>query len=104
MPTKTYWQPAEIEQVEQFLRANNAVLEFSLKVRGKVLLLEHLAEDSIGFSTDLRITREADGIFLVERYCYRGSIDDWIPLGGVTLQNTNNYIQHLGHLSFFDLV
>ncbi|PIX25160.1 MAG: hypothetical protein COZ69_04150 [Deltaproteobacteria bacterium CG_4_8_14_3_um_filter_45_9] len=43
--------------------------------------------------------------FVVERYCFLGSIDDWINIGGPDkLENlTKRYLKHLGKESFFEL-
>ncbi|MEB3339163.1 MAG: hypothetical protein VKJ46_16960 [Leptolyngbyaceae bacterium] len=43
--------------------------------------------------------------FVVERWCFRGSVDDWIPLGqSHSLQDlVKNYGCHLGKESFYDL-
>lgn len=100
--TQSSWQSAEIAQIEKFLKANTAVREFHIKTRGKKMLLIEYS-DGHAFTTDLRISRESEHSFFVERFCYRGSIDDWIPLGCVNLAGTNAYIRHLGHLSFYDL-
>lgn len=42
--------------------------------------------------------------YVLERYCYRGSIDDWITIGGPDLLETlaEKILPHLGHDSFFD--
>jgi hypothetical protein len=43
--------------------------------------------------------------FVVERYCFLGSIDDWINIGGPDkLENLiKRYLKHLGKESFFEL-
>ena len=43
--------------------------------------------------------------FSVERWCFRGSIDDWIPLddGGTLHAVAEKYVPHLGQASFFEL-
>lgn len=42
--------------------------------------------------------------YVLERYCYRGSIDDWITIGGPDSLETlaEKILPHLGHDSFFD--
>jgi hypothetical protein len=47
----------------------------------------------------------AVGSFVVQRWCYRGSIDDWTFLGiGGTLEDlARTYATHLGRESFFEL-
>ena len=44
--------------------------------------------------------------FVVNRYCFRGSIDDWIDIGGpMHLQEASKvFLQHLGKESFYDLI
>jgi hypothetical protein len=43
--------------------------------------------------------------FMVQRYCFRGSIDDWIVVGGPDSLEAlaENFVKHLGKESFFDL-
>jgi hypothetical protein len=46
-------------------------------------------------------------LFLAERFCFRGSVDEWIDIGGdlgrlPTL--LKNFIHHLGRESFYDLI
>lgn len=45
-------------------------------------------------------------LFQVERWCFRGSIDDWFSLGGCRLlaDLVRQYVKHLGKESFFDLM
>jgi hypothetical protein len=45
--------------------------------------------------------------FLPERYCFRGSVDDWIPIGsegpsGIEVL-TKRYVKYLGKESFYEL-
>ena len=49
---------------------------------------------------------EDERLFAAERWCFRGSIDDWIPLrGGMSLEDlAAAYLPHLGQQSFFDLM
>ena len=44
-------------------------------------------------------------IFMAERFCFKGSIDDWIHIGGPdSLGNLlKAYLKHLGRDSFYDL-
>ena len=44
-------------------------------------------------------------LFSVERWCFRGSIDNWIPLddGGALRAVAEEYVPHLGQASFFEL-
>lgn len=44
--------------------------------------------------------------FVVERWCFRGSVDDWIPLAdSLNLKElVRKYTRHLGKESFYDLM
>jgi hypothetical protein len=52
------------------------------------------------------LTDEKTRRFSVERWCFRGSIDDWFPLlgGGTLSQVVEKYLRHLGRESFFELM
>ena len=42
--------------------------------------------------------------FVTQRYCFRGSVDDWIDIGyGPLTTLVKQYIKHLGKESYFDL-
>lgn len=44
-------------------------------------------------------------LFQPERYCFRGSVEDWIPIGeaGTIKKLAPKYLKHLGQESFYDL-
>ncbi len=45
-------------------------------------------------------------LFLAERFCFRGSVDDWIDIGGGLGQLPmllKKFVRHLGHESIYDL-
>jgi hypothetical protein len=44
-------------------------------------------------------------LFAPERYCFRGSVDDWISIGPLdTIGNlASNYLKHLGQDSLYEL-
>jgi hypothetical protein len=43
--------------------------------------------------------------FVAQRYCFQGSVDDWIDLGqGPLATLVRTYVKHLGKESYFDLV
>jgi hypothetical protein len=44
-------------------------------------------------------------VFYAERWCFRGSIDDWFPLAHGPLEKlANEFIPHVGAESFFELM
>lgn len=47
----------------------------------------------------------AQRLFQTYRYCFLGSIDDWIPIGRMDMLSrlVVTYLEHLGEESFFDL-
>ena len=59
------------------------------------------------YSPEMRFTLADEGRrdFVVERWCYLGSIDDWIALGGSGSLSAlvAKYVPHLGQDSFYEL-
>lgn len=59
------------------------------------------------YTAEMRFTIVADAprVFLAERYCYRGSIDGWIEIGGPAPLEllARNLVTHLGQESFYEL-
>jgi hypothetical protein len=49
---------------------------------------------------------EDERLFSVERWCFRGSIDDWLPLESASplAKAVSKYCRHLGQESFFELI
>ncbi len=54
----------------------------------------------------LELIDEERRVFQAQRYCYLGSIDDWIDIGepGQLRDLVRRYAQHLGKDSWFDLI
>jgi len=69
--------------------------------------IDKIVSESLTFTPMLRfiLTDEGDREFVVQRYCFRGSIDDWIEIDGPdSLENlVKRFVQHLGQQSFYDL-
>lgn len=69
--------------------------------------IEQLVQRSMQYTSDLRFTLidKQTRRFQTERYCYLGSIDDWIDIGHVDSLDVlvKTYLPHLGQESFFDL-
>jgi hypothetical protein len=51
------------------------------------------------------IVDTANRLFVTERFCFRGSIDDWIHIGGPDAlgNQAKRFISHLGKESFYEL-
>ena len=69
--------------------------------------IEQLIQQSIRYTSDLRFTLidKQKRRFQTERYCYLGSIDDWIHIGHEDSLDVlvKTYFPHLGQESFFEL-
>lgn len=44
-------------------------------------------------------------LFTTDRFCFKGSIDDWINVGGpgTLMSQVHEYVKHLGRESFYEL-
>jgi len=69
--------------------------------------IEKFIEQTLTFRPMLRfiLIDEENRKFVAERYCFRGSIDDWIEIGGPdSLEKlVKRFVKHLGQDSFYDL-
>jgi hypothetical protein len=69
--------------------------------------IKSIIEQSLYYSSDLRfvLIDIEKRHFQTQRYCYLGSIDDWIDIGSVeTLQTlVKTYVKHIGQESFYNL-
>ncbi|NEX22313.1 hypothetical protein G3480_18725 [Thiorhodococcus mannitoliphagus] len=63
--------------------------------------------DVVNYSPDMQfvLIDKEKRIFVAQRYCYLGRIDDWINIGGPDSLDalTGQYVKHLGKESFFDI-
>ena len=122
------WEESEVTLLRQYVDANPAVLDAIIDVRGKVATIWvsttetsqlsdwkkqgfrnyqdalAFAKLSFQYTPELRFTKEGSN-FLVERYCYRSSVDDWIGLDRGTLKTMAIlFIRHLNQPSLYELV
>lgn len=71
----------------------------------KVWLMRHSSYTKM---MRFRLVDPAERLFVVQRWCFRGGVDDWIGLGGRTAQPlpdlVRTYVQDLGKESFYELV
>jgi len=123
----------ERQVVEDGMRTYAEVQDYKIDVKGKAIIiytadqdvetLAHLFKDivpdpqsniqlmtalrrSIQYSPMLQfiLDDEQRRTFVAQRYCFRGSIDDWIDLGyGPLTTLVKTYVQHLGKESYFAL-
>lgn len=116
------------------MRRNASVESYRIDVKGKAIIIYIADQDSDAFDrifqyfpsspeekarmmTVLRqqmhyspmmqfiLSDEERRLFWPQRYCFRGSIDDWISIGVPdTLTNVlKTYVKHLGKASYFEL-
>jgi hypothetical protein len=66
-----------------------------------------LVRESIHYSDLLRfiLIDDQHRTFVTQRYCFIGSIDDWIDIGrsGTLAHLVKQHVQHLGKESYFNL-
>jgi hypothetical protein len=124
----------ERQVVEDGMRKYASVQDYKIDVKGKALIV-YTADQNLDTLADLFtdlhpdptanpqlmatlrgviqyspmmqfiLAEKAQRLFTVQRYCFRGSIDDWIDLDHGTLaQLVRTYVKHLGNASYFELV
>jgi hypothetical protein len=91
---------------------NQSVEEFSQLLKdlnpfiGEAKVREYFTR-SVQYSPMLQFLLEDEQrrLFTAQRYCFRGSIDDWIDIGyGPLTTLVKQYVKHLGKESYFDLM
>lgn len=116
----------EISLIENSVKKYSDIKYFRVYVKGEKITI-YIAQDStdslkefigpfydekkfrkyLTFSPMLRfiLVDKTERIFEVERYCFRGGIDDWILLDGGNLkEKVKQYCKHLGKDSFYELI
>jgi hypothetical protein len=125
----------ERQVVEDGMQKYSGVSHYKIDVRGKAILVyssgqgiaalssifqgflmstEETSELMTTFDRNVHYTPvmkfelidESKRLFATQRYCYRGSIDDWIYIGtsGELPLLVRRYVKHIDKESFFDLV
>jgi len=124
----------ERQVVEAGMRTYADVKDYKIDVKGKAIVIytadqdvETLAElfkdlsptpsanrqlmsllrKEIQYSPMLQFLLEDEQrrLFTAQRYCFRGSIDDWIDIGYGSLTTlVKQYVKHLGKESYFELL
>jgi hypothetical protein len=122
----------ECQVVEDGMRKYAGVKDYKIDIKGNTIViytadqdvdaLVHLFQDvgsmrdeakirsairrEITYSPMLQFVLSDDKhrAFVAQRYCFRGSVDDWIDLGhGLLATLVKKYVKHLGKESYFDL-
>ena len=113
--------------INKYLQKIHSSMRYVLDVTGKVITIfesdqdvdnlrtifgdtprkDFTIESSITYSPVMRFTLvdEKTRIFTTERYCFLGSIEDWIHIGPPDILKNilEKYTRHLGEESFFEL-
>jgi hypothetical protein len=123
----------ERQIVEDGMRKYAGVQDYKIDVRGKAIIV-YTADQDVDTLADLfkdlhpdpktnpefmRTLRgviqyspmmqfilddKAERLFTAQRYCFRGSIDDWIDIDhGKLAKLVRTYVQHLGNESYYEL-
>lgn len=118
----------EIHFIKKSLAKNKTISDFKLDTRLREIVIytaENPVTDALSqlasllgpnlgselegmkrYEAQMRIIKkEAGDGFVIQRYCYKGSIDDWITVGSSKdlKKLAETYIPHLGKESFFEL-
>ncbi len=122
-------RPEELAMVEAALSKHGEPWQYRAEVKKKTVVVFEAAEmnglDEIfihfrgssrsreeklshaNYVAVLRFTLadKATRAFLAERFCFRGSVDDWITIGGPggLAELLRQFVKHLGQNSFYDL-
>jgi hypothetical protein len=90
---------------DQDLEALGEALSPMTTLRGESIT--NILARSASYSDVLRfiLTDEKERLFSTQRYCYLGSIDDWIDIGkeGSLSTLVKTYVKHIGKDSYYDL-
>ncbi len=115
----------ELHLIKNALEENETISDYKLDIKGKEVLIyiselpdteffnriEGLLRSNIGMIKNyearmkiIKVGEESDR-YAIQRYCYRGSIDDWITIGVSPRLNklVEKYIYHLGKESYYEL-
>jgi len=89
------------DPVESLAELNPFLLERKNAVRDYALRFGHYAA-----MMRFRLEEEQKRLFQAERFCFRGSVDDWIEIGGPDKLDilARKFLKHLGQQSFYDLM
>ncbi|WP_413378105.1 hypothetical protein [Alkalihalobacillus sp. 1P02AB] len=118
--SKPYIHEQELKVIQTGIEKHSGIDDFKLDIKKKTIYVyiahqplvagampNHLLEKHKQYDTSLRfiLTDEEERRFEVERFCYSGSVDDWIFLAEATNleELVQKYVQHLGKESFYDL-
>lgn len=117
--TKALIKPEEIAIISDGMKKHCEMSDFKLDVKKDIVYIYTIENADQILSTPLSLIHktyetklrfilidEEMRIFAVERFCYLGSVDDWIDLDSSDdlKQLVGEYVQHIGQESFYELI
>lgn len=117
--TKAMLNPAEISIISDGMKKYSEVSDFKLDIKKNIVSIytnESTEEESLiplslkhkYYEAKMRfiLIDEEARTFVVERFCYLGSVDDWIDLdcSDDLSELVKEYVQHIGKESFYELM
>ena len=119
----------ELEELRRQLKALKTKVLYRVEAQGREVIIHEsttglgLAEAFHGLASPQKIAESAEKwasyqavlrfmlvdkdqrVFAPERFCFRGSVEDWIPIGppGTLPELGRKYFKHLGKDSMFEL-
>jgi hypothetical protein len=85
----------------------NALQDILNKISPFPAITKQAINDVVTYSPSMQfvLTDKDKRIFVTQRYCYLGRIDDWISIGSPDSLRAlvKKHLKHLGEESFFDL-
>lgn len=96
----------EVAVIKAGIRQYAAGLNYIVDVKGNQIVIYEGQGRSYHQMLRFTLTDEKPRRFFVERWCFRGSIDDWFPLlgGGELSEVVKKCCRHLGRESFYELM
>jgi len=95
-----YTSDQDLEELSKFLEW----VPRKLNVEDKKILINQIVHYSPVLR--FRLIEKTKRYFTTERYCFLGSINDWIEIGNIDKLEKliRKYVRHLGQESFYDLI
>jgi len=86
----------------------SGILESMARFHTPTAPIDQILNETLTFSPMLRfiLVDEEKREFVAQRYCFRGSVDDWIDIGGPTSLEklVKKFVKHLGQESYYDIL
>ena len=100
-----YLPDTSVTDVDRLIGMFGGVAEVGTE-RSKAAKATIISHSTYGKMMRFGLVDADERLFMLQRWCFRGSIDDWIFLNGPAPLSklVRKYVQHLGKESFFELM